>query len=114
VVERYTASARRNALKTARGSLHVDPADQLPASQVPRPRKSREEHLPSVEYLLGDPLRSKQSAEAADGSGSTGSRGGKSSKPKDASAAVDDQDPATPVTNDGKRGAASRAGGIQK
>jgi hypothetical protein len=72
-VERYTASARRNAVKSARGSLHVDPADALPARPVPKPRsRPASAALPSVEYLLGDPNRSKQ----VDGGASAGRGGG--------------------------------------
>ncbi|MBA3477457.1 MAG: hypothetical protein H0T52_03505 [Lautropia sp.] len=66
VVERYTASGRRNAVKAARGSLHVNPADGLPAAPVAKGRpRVPAVPLPSVEYLLGNPLRSVDSAEVA-------------------------------------------------
>ena len=65
VVERYTASGRRNAVKAARGSVHVDPDDELPAKPVPRPRARPREKLPEVEYLLGDPLRFKPATDSA-------------------------------------------------
>ena len=64
VVERYTASARRNAVKEARGSLHTNPADELPARPVPKSRsRPAREKLPDVEYLLGDPRRFKGQAD---------------------------------------------------
>jgi hypothetical protein len=64
IVERYTASGRRNAVKSAKGSLHIDPADELPAKPVPKPRSRPREKLPQVEYLLGDPQRFKPAADA--------------------------------------------------
>ena len=64
MVERYTASARRNAVKEARGSLHTNPADELPARPVPKSRsRPAREKLPDVEYLLGDPRRFKGQAD---------------------------------------------------
>ena len=63
VVERYTASGRRNAVKAAKGSVHLDPDDELPAKPVPKPRVRPREKLPEVEYLLGDPLRHKPAAD---------------------------------------------------
>lgn len=90
IVERYTASARRNAVKAARGSLQVTPADGLPAGAVPKARpRSTSATLPNVEYLLGDPNRSKPAANGASGAnganGENGTgarrRGGSSSKP---------------------------------
>lgn len=73
VVERYTASARRNRVRVARGSLHVHPADQLPAAPVARsPPRAVPAPLPSVEYLLGDPHR----AEKAEGAKPAGKQTG--------------------------------------
>ena len=71
VVERYTASARRNAVKAARGSLHVDPDDELPARPVARPRgRARErDRLPDIEYLLGDPQRPQKTSRAREAAG---------------------------------------------
>ena len=62
VVDRYTASARRNAVKAAKGSLHVDPANELLARPLPRTRSRLLERPPDVEYLLGDPQRSQATA----------------------------------------------------
>lgn len=86
VVERYTASGRRNSLKTARGSLHVDPADGLPAKPLPKPRsRPLQEQLPTVEYLLGDPQRFKQPAQGtADQTRRATSRPGKEPSQKQA------------------------------
>ncbi len=64
IVERYTASGRRNAVKSAKGSVHIDPADELPAKPAPKPRSRSREKLPQVEYLLGDPQRFKPAADA--------------------------------------------------
>ena len=78
-MERYTASGRRNAVKAAKGSLHIDPADELPAKPVPKPRSRAREKLPALEYLLGDPHRFKPAADAtASGRGAEleGGRGG--------------------------------------
>ena len=77
VVERYTASARRNAVKAATGSLHTDPDDELPARPLSRPlpeQRSRpysraRERLPEVEYLLGDPQRSQKTGRERQGTG---------------------------------------------
>jgi uncharacterized membrane protein (UPF0127 family) len=85
VVERYTASARRNAVKSAKGSLHVDPADGLPARPVSKPRRRAPvEALPTVEYLLGDPHRSKPANDrrAVPGNGRAGAGAGTAAKPK--------------------------------
>lgn len=67
VVERYTASGRRNAVKAAKGSLHAAPDDELPARPVAKPRSRAPERLPEVEYLLGDPQRSQAASDGGDG-----------------------------------------------
>ena len=69
VVERYTASARRNSVKAAKGSLHVDPDDELPARPLSRPRSRARERLPDVEYLLGDPQRSQKTVRDREAAG---------------------------------------------
>jgi uncharacterized membrane protein (UPF0127 family) len=83
VVERYTASGRRNAVKAARGSLHVNPADQLPAGPVAKPRsRPPAEQLPSVEYLYGDPNRPRQALDTGEASAGGGGGAGQSMTPK--------------------------------
>ena len=69
VVERYTASARRNSVKAAKGSLHVDPDDELPARPLSRPRSRSRARLPDVEYLLGDPQRSQKTVRDREAAG---------------------------------------------
>lgn len=93
LVERYTASARRNAVKSARGSLHLDPADGSPARQIAKPpARPLVDVLPRVEYLLGDPSRSKQAIDA---------QGVPDGKPAAAGRSVTPRRPAEPA---GKRG----------
>ena len=92
VVERYTASARRNAVTSARGSLHVHPDDELPAMPVARPRsQTPREYLPSVEYLLGDPLRSRQQ-KGAEGEGGNAPAAGNSGRAAAAAGATRKQE----------------------
>ncbi len=69
VVERYTASARRNAVKAAKGSLQVDRDGELPARPLSRPRSRARERLPDVEYLLGDPQRSQATNQGREAKG---------------------------------------------
>lgn len=83
LIERYTASARRNAVKEAKGSLHVNPADESPARPIAPPRsRPTDEQLPRVEYLLGDPNRSTPASDAQQVNGRRGTGGDKASTPK--------------------------------